>query len=210
MPEDAQRQTLETVTLVPAIDPPFRRATAGDAGTLAQLVEFASEGLALYLWTKIAGVGQDPWRIGRARVSSETGGLSYRNAVIAEHSGRPASGLIGYPLADKSEPVPDKLQAMLGPLHELMSLAPDSWYIHVLAAYPEHRGKGQGSALLALADKLAASTGRPGLSLIVSDTNVGAHRLYENCGYREAAQRRMVKEQWQHPGTNWVLLRKPL
>lgn len=195
---------------MPAIDPPFRRATADDAGILAQFVEFASEGLALYLWGKIAGAGQDPWRIGRARVSSETGGLSYRNAVIAEHSGHPASGLISYPLADKSEPVSDNTHAVLGPLHELTSLASGTWYVHVLAAYPEHRGKGQGSALLALAAKLAASAGKPGLSLIVTDTNVGARRLYESCGYREAAQRRMVKEQWQHPGTNWVLLRKPL
>ena len=99
---------------------------------------------------------------------------------------------------------------MLVPLHELMNLALDTWYIHVLAAFPEYRGKGQGAALLALADKLAGSRGKPGLSLIVSDTNIGARRLYESHGYREVAQRGMVKEQWQHPGANWVLLRKQL
>jgi ribosomal protein S18 acetylase RimI-like enzyme len=91
-----------------------------------------------------------------------------------------------------------------------MSLAVDTWHIHVLAAYPEYRGRGQGSALLALADRLAGSGGKPGLSLIVSNTNLGARRLYESCGYREVAQRKMVKEQWQHPGVNWVLLRKYL
>lgn len=208
--KDAQRETPRAAIPMPILHPPFRRATVEDAGTLAQFVEFASEGLALYLWTRIAGAGQDPWRVGCARVSSETAGLSYRNAVIAEHAGLPAAGLIGYPLADKSEPISDNLPAVLAPLHELMSLAPDTWYIHVLAAYPEHRGKGQGSALLALADKLAASVGKPGLSLIVSDTNTGARRLYEGSGYREAAQRRMVKEQWLHPGTNWVLLQKHL
>ncbi len=192
------------------IQPPFRRATINDVGTLAELVEFASEGLALYLWTKIAGAGHDPWRIGRARVGSETGGLSYHNAVIAEFAGRPASGLISYPLADKAEPISDHLPAVLVPLHELMNRVPNTWYVHVLAAYPEYRGKGQGSALLALADRLAASAGKPGLSLIVSDTNIGARRLYESFGYREAAQCKMVKEQWHHPGVNWVLLRKDL
>jgi ribosomal protein S18 acetylase RimI-like enzyme len=192
------------------IRPPFRHATIQDADTLAQFVEFASEGLALYLWTKLAGAKNDPWRIGRERVGSETGGLSYRNAVITELAGRPVSGLISYPLADKSEPISDNLPAVLVPLHELTSLAADTWYIHVLAAHPDYRGKRQGSALLSLAERLAASGGKRGLSLIVSDTNLGARRLYEGCGYCEIAQRRIVKEQWQHPGLNWVLLGKPL
>jgi hypothetical protein len=54
----------------PTIKPPVRRATPEDAGTLAEFVEFASEGLALHLWTKIAGTGHDPWGIGRERVLS--------------------------------------------------------------------------------------------------------------------------------------------
>ena len=81
---------------------------------------------------------------------------------------------------------------------------------HVVAVSPEYRGKGQGLALLALAERLAGSAGKASVSLIVSDTNTGARRLYELWGYREIAQRKMVKEQWQHPGVNWVLLRKHL
>jgi ribosomal protein S18 acetylase RimI-like enzyme len=192
------------------IDAPFRRATPADADALAELVQYASEGLALYLWTRMAGTDREPWSIGRARVLSETGGLSYQNAVIADLAGRPASGLISYPLRDRTEPISDELPAILVPLQELMNLAPNTWYVHVLAAYPEYRGKGHGSALLAIADKFAAADGKPGLSLIVSDTNAGARKLYEHCGYREAARSKMVKERWQHPGTNWVLLRKDL
>jgi ribosomal protein S18 acetylase RimI-like enzyme len=195
---------------MPLIQLPFRRATMDDIGPLAQLVEFASEGLALYLWAKLAGGRHDPWCVGRERVGSETGALSYRNAVIAELAGRPAAGLIGYSLPDQPESISVKLPAILVPLHELMNLALGTWYIHVLAAYPEHRGRGQGSALLALAERLAASVGKPSLSLIVSDTNVGARRLYEHWGYRQAAQREMVKEQWRHPGVYCVLLRKEL
>ena len=192
------------------IQPPFRRATINDSGTLAQFVEFASEGLAVYLWTKIAGGPDDPWHIGRERVASETGGLSYRNAVIAELAGQSISGLISYPLGDKAERISDSLPAVLVPLHELMNLALDTWYIHVAAVSPEYRGKGQGLALLALAERFAGSAGKASVSLIVSDTNAGARRLYESCGYREIGQRKMVKEQWQHPGVNWVLLRKHL
>ena len=192
------------------IQPPFRRATLDDAAALAEFVELASEGLATYLWSRLGGPGRDPWSVGRERVCGETGGLSYRNAIVTELAARPAAGLISYPLADKPEPITDKLPAMLVPLQELMNLALGTWYVHVLAAYPEYRGKGQGSALLALADRLAEAGGKRGLSLIVSDTNTGARRLYESFGYQEAGQRRMVKEQWQHPGVNWVLLRKHL
>jgi hypothetical protein len=116
----------------------------------------------MYLWSKLAGTGREPWIVGRERISSETGGLSYRNAIIAELAGKPAAGLIGYPLPDLPETISEKLPAMLVPLHELMNLALGTWYIHVLAAYPEHRGKGQGSALLGRADTLAASSGKPG------------------------------------------------
>lgn len=194
----------------PTIRPTFRRATAGDAGTLAEFVEFASEGLALYLWTKIAGTGHNPWSIGRERVLSGTVGLSFQNAVLAEILGRPAAGLISYALPDTTETISDKLPAMLAPLHELTNRALGTWYVHVLAASPEYRGSGLGSALLAVADDLAASARKTGLSLIVSDTNIGARKLYERCGYHEVARCKMVKEQWQHPGTEWVLLRKDL
>jgi RimJ/RimL family protein N-acetyltransferase len=48
------------------------------------------------------------------------------------------------------------------------------------------------------------------MSVIVSDANAGARRLYERCGYRETATRAMVKEGWQNEGRNWVLLTKAL
>lgn len=196
--------------LEPLIQSPFRRATLNDVGSLAEFVEFASEGLALYLWTKLAGAGRDAWSVGRERVGGETVGLSYRNAIIAELAGRPAAGLVSYPLPDVPAPISNALPVLLVPLQELMNLAPGTWYVHVLAAFPKYRGKGLGSVLLTLADQVAAAAGKQALSLIVSDTNTGARRLYESRGYREAAQRKMVKEQWQHPGANWVLLRKDL
>src|SRR5262249_46570245 len=103
----------------------------------------------------------------------------------------------------------EALPAILVPLHRLMSMAPETWFVHALAAYPQHRGSGIGTLLLAEADRRAARANKPGLSLIVSDTN-HARRLYERCGYRETARDAMVKEGWEHPGTNWVLMTKRL
>lgn len=188
---------------------PFRRASPGDAAALADFVHFASEGLALYVWTRMAGAaGGDPWALARERAARDTGAFSYRNAIVRDVDGRPAAGLVGYALPDDAEPIPDDMPALFRPLQELENLAPGTWYVNVLAAYPEHRGKGYGGALLSIADQIVADTKRRGLSIIVSDTNTGARKLYERSGYVEAGRRAMVKEDWQHPGREWVLLTK--
>jgi ribosomal protein S18 acetylase RimI-like enzyme len=189
---------------------PFRTATPADALAMAELVHFASQGLAHYLWTKVAPPGVDPWAVGRARAERETGGFSYRNTILVESDGRVAAGLIGYPLPDVPDPQGDNLPPIAVPLQELEDLVPGTWYVNVLAAYPEHRSKGYGAALLGLAERLARETRRRGMSIIVADTNAGARRLYERCGYREVARRPMVKEGWQHPGADFVLLAKRL
>src|SRR5262245_63598588 len=101
------------------LTPPFRRARPEDAQALAELAHFASEGLAFYLWGKIAGPGGDPWAIGRERALRESGAFSYRNAIVLERDGRIAAGLIGYPLAEQSEPIPPTMPPMFVPLPEL-------------------------------------------------------------------------------------------
>ena len=52
------------------------------------------------------------------------------------------------------------------------------------------------------------ATNRDGLSIIVSDANSGARRLYERAGYQEIATRPMHKGGWENDGENWVLLIK--
>jgi ribosomal protein S18 acetylase RimI-like enzyme len=191
-----------------ALAPPFRQATPQDAGALADFVDFASEGLALQVWSRIAGPGRDAWAVGRERARRERGSFSYRNALVVETEKGLAAGLIGYPLPDQPAAIAPDTPAMFVPLQELENLAPGSWYVNVLAAYPEHRGKGLGTALLALADRIAAELHRPNLSIVVADANAGARRLYERCGYREAGRRRMRKDGWINAGTDWVLLMK--
>jgi ribosomal protein S18 acetylase RimI-like enzyme len=188
------------------LTPPFRPATPDDAQALVELVDFASEGMALYLWTKVAGPGGDPWAVGRERALRGAGSFSYRNSVVMEHEGRVAAGLIGYRLPDRPDPIPETMPPMFVPLQQLENLAPGTWHVNVLAAYPEHRGMGCGTALLAQAENLATSAASAGSSIIVSDTNHGARRLYERCGYREVARRTKIKEDWRNDGVDWVLL----
>jgi ribosomal protein S18 acetylase RimI-like enzyme len=61
-----------------------------------------------------------------------------------------------------------------------------------------------------VAERIAAQEECRGVSLIVSDGNPRARRLYTRCGYQEITSRPMVKGSWENAGENWVLLNKAL
>ena len=195
----------------PTLNLPYRPATQQDAAAMAQLINLAGEGMPLYLWSSMATDGQSPWSIGEQRAKRESGGFSYRNTFVSESQGAVVAALIGYPLSDRPDPARyDDLPPMFVPLQQLEDKVPGTWYVNVLAAFPEHRGRGYGTGLLGLAEELAAQHDCSGLSLIVSDANKGGRRLYDRCGYREVAKRPMVKEGWENEGEHWILLEKPL
>lgn len=192
------------------LDMPFRQAQLADASKLAKLVNYAGEGLPLYLWEQMAKAGETAWDVGRRRAARKDGSFSYRNAIIVEHEGEVAGCLIGYETPDQPEPIFADMPDIFVPLQELENLVPATWYVNVLAIQPEFRGLGLGTRLLSLADRIGKDLGKRGMSVIVSDANLGARRLYERCGYQEMAQRAMVKNGWQNPSENWVLLAKDL
>ena len=66
----------------------FRHATIDDADVLAELVNYAGEGMPLYLWGELAEPGQSAWDVGRHRAARENGSFSHRNAMIIEHDGQ--------------------------------------------------------------------------------------------------------------------------
>lgn len=190
------------------LQPPFRRGRPEDAPLLVELVNYAGEGLPLYLWGSMAGAGESPWDVGVARARRETGGFSYRNAIMIEAEGVPAGCLIGYAIAEEVEPIPPDFPSILRPLQELENLAPGTWYVNVLAVSPQHRGKGLGGRLLELAERIGRAAGARGMSVIVADRNTGAFRLYERRGYRQAGARAMVKDGWSVESDNWLLMTK--
>lgn len=188
----------------------FRSARRSDAAALAELVNFAGEGMPLYLWESMREGDETAWDVGRRRAAREEGSFSWRNAVVAETGGQVVAALIGYAQPEQPQPIDAAMPAMFVPLQELENLAPNSWYVNVLAVYPAHRRQGLGRALLTVADEKASQLDLPGLSVIVSDANKAARRLYLGCGYREAGARPMVKDGWQGSGRNWLLLTKSL
>ncbi len=187
--------------------PPIRRATAADAAALAEFVNFAGEGLPLYLWRQMARDGEDPWEIGRQRQAER---MQDSTAFVIDEGGGAVACLTGYPIAAPPELVGDDELDIFRPLIELENLAPSTWYVNILAVFPEHRGRGYGKRLLALAEDIARDQELSAMSLIISSGNEGARRLYERTGYAETARRPIVKDAWDCASDEWVLLVKPL
>ena len=184
----------------------LRAATKSDAHHLAHLINYAGEGIPLYFWQKTAKNGEDPWEIGKSRAMREDGSFSYRNTTIAEIDGKVAGCLVTYVLDEDPEPIDyENMPPIFVPIQELEDSAPLTQYVSVLASYPEYRNLGIGSRLLEVAEDLAENRD---MSLIVSDGNPDARRLYERLGYVETSFRAMVKEDWNGEGENWILMVK--
>lgn len=184
----------------------LRAATRRDARHLAELVNFAGEGLPVYYWQSLAGPDGDPWAIGTERAARDKGAFSYTKSVIAETDGAVAGAMIAYPIVETAT-ADDyaEMPPMFKPIQTLEDLAVGSHYVSVLAVYPQFRGRGIGSALLRQAEEQAGGTA---MSIIVSDGNPGARRLYERHGYRFKSSRGMVKAGWTNAGNIWQLLLK--
>lgn len=186
----------------------IRRAAATDAAVLTELVHIASEGFAEVFWRQQAAPGQDPWEVGRHRQLQKLE-QGETEIWVVENGVAVVAGLTGYPIGPQPEqPGPD-MPPMVRPLIELEALAANTWYVNVLATLPEHRNLGLGSELLQLAEHRAHAFRLKRLSIIVSNGNDGARRLYERHGYAEEARRPMVKDGWQNDGSEWVLLTRP-
>ncbi len=184
----------------------FRPATKEDGQELAKLVNYAGEGMPLHFWKRGAEEGVDPWDFGMSRAQREEGSFSYTHSTMAEVDGKVAGCLICYVLPKNPEPINyDEMPPMFVPIQELEDSAPDTQYVSVLAVHPEFRNLGLGASLLEIAEDQAE--GRR-MSIVVSDGNPGAERLYERTGYKRETTRNMVKEDWENPGKNWVLMLK--
>ncbi|MDP3264601.1 MAG: GNAT family N-acetyltransferase [Tabrizicola sp.] len=188
----------------------IRKATAPDAPHLVRLINMAADDLPLYFWQRSVGPDGDPWAFGKERAARDTGSFSYRNAWLAERKGEVAACLLGYPAEAAPADIAPDTPPILVPLLQLEALAPGSWYLNVLATYPQFRGHGCGSALLAHAETLARDGGFATISLITADTHTDARKLYAGKGYREVAERPVVKDDWQVDAKTWILMTKPV
>jgi ribosomal protein S18 acetylase RimI-like enzyme len=189
----------------------IRPARKSDAAALAILVDIAGEGMPSYMWSRMREPGQSAFEVGRARAAREEGAFSWRNAQVAEIGGEVAACLVDYRLDDPYDAGDlGSLPDVVRPLIALEAKVPGSWYVNVLAAFPEFRGRGIGARLLALAEERGRAQGATSASIIVASENMGAMRLYARTGYAEVARAPVVEFPGCAHGGDWVLMVKPI
>ncbi|WP_193179444.1 GNAT family N-acetyltransferase [Nisaea sediminum] len=186
----------------------LRRAEKDDALALAQLINLAGEGLPLHIWSGMAEEGESVWDVGCRRARREDGSFSYRNATIAMSGREIAAALVGYPIGAEPAGIGRDTPPLFVPLIELENEALCTWYVNVLATYDRFQRRGFGTALMQEAERQARAAGLRRMSIIVTDGNERAARLYRTLGFCEIEHRPIVKDGWDIDAEHYCLMIK--
>lgn len=187
-------------------EPVFRPARQEDCPVIAALYRISSDGVAEYIWSRLAQPGEDPLTVGERRYAREDTAFSYLNCTVIELDGRVIGMLVAFPMhTDPTEVESDPVLAPYSRLEE-----DDSYYICGMAVMPEYRGRGLGTRLLALAEEQAVNKGFDKLSLVVFEQNSGAKKLYDRHGYREAGREAVFPHPLIHYTGDAILMVKEL
>ena len=183
----------------------FRPAEKPDCRAIASLYSISSDGVADYIWTKLAQPGEDLLDVGQRRYERENTVFSYQNCILATLGENIVGMLVAFPMIveETAEPEEDPVLVPYSKLEEN-----NSYYICGIALFPEYRNRGIGTELMKLAEAQAVTKGFTKLSLIVFEQNVGAKRLYESLGYREVAREPVVPHPLIHYSGDAILMVK--
>lgn len=188
----------------------IRKATIDDCKAIAELALMAGEGIPAYFWEQSRKGDQDIIDVGAKNLASETENFSYRNVTIAEVDGYVAAMLLAYKLpSPENQEDLSEYPEFIRPLVELEQCVPGSYYINMIATYPEYRGKSIGTRLMSMVSESAIAAGCQLMSIEVFEQNQGALKLYQRLGYKIAERRRVIPHSC-HPysGGDIILLTK--
>lgn len=168
----------------------FRPAERSECRAIATLYRISSDGVADYIWIKLAAPEEDILDVGQRRYEQEDLVFSYKNCVVVTHDEKIIGMLVAFPM--EIEPVANELEEdpVLVPYSKLEEA--NSYYICGMALVPEYRNQGIGRKLLALAEDTAREMSYEKLSVIVFEQNEGALKLYKRHGFKEVAREPVV------------------
>jgi ribosomal protein S18 acetylase RimI-like enzyme len=184
----------------------IRPARKSECRRIAELYRISSDGVADYIWTKLAQPGEDILDVGRRRYEREGTPFSYENCKMVELQGSVVGMLVAFPMeVDEGYEQADPILVPYSALEE-----DQSYYICGMAVEQEHRGKGMGTRLLEEAEQTCQRLGFAKLSLIVFEQNVKARRLYERGGYSERRRHAVVPHSLIHYTGDALLMVKQI
>ena len=173
----------------------LRRARPEDCKDIAKLFLISSDGLAEYIWSGLAEPGADLAEVGAQRYARQGVPFSYEKCLLAVSEDLVLGMLHSFAMPPRDEEDVEE-DPVLRPYAELEDAG--SLYISAVALYPDYRGNGIGTLLLAAADEEARRQSLPRVSLICFEKNEGAMRLYRRFGYREIDRRALVPHRCLH------------
>ncbi len=184
----------------------LRPAQKSDCRRIAELYRISSDGVADYIWTRLAQPGEDILDVGQRRYAREGTPFSYENCKLVEHEGAVIGMLVAFPM--EVDPAYRESDPVLVPYSVLEE--DRSYYICGMAVDEQHRGAGIGTMLLEEAERTASQLGFAKLSLIVFEQNAGALRLYSRLGFVEARRHPVVPHPLIHYTGDAILMVKQL
>lgn len=184
----------------------IRKANRSDVHDIAKLALIAGEGIPAWFWKQSTAEAQSIEDAGAEKLLSETENFSYRNVHVAVTDGKVAGMVLAYRLPDEDNAEDlDELPEFIRPMVELEQCVPGSFYINMLATFPQYRNMSIGTKLMGMVDSLASDAGCSTTSIEVFEQNEGALRLYQRLGYELAERRRVVPHEC-HPYDGELLL----
>lgn len=187
----------------------LRSARKDDCRRIAELFRIASDGVADYVWSRLAPdyPGVSLLEIGTMRYERENTAFSYQNCIVAEGDGEVVGLMHGFVMEASDQPG-EEVDPVLRPFRELE--APGSFYISSLAVLAGHRDQRIGTSLLQAGRERAQKLGVDELSLICFAANTGARRLYERHGLRVIDRRPIVPHPLIHVTGDALLMTGPV
>ena len=191
-----ETQLTQSTHGTPVPDFSIRRARAEDAAEIARLFLISSDGLASYIWSRLARPGETIAETGAARYARTGVAFSYENCLLALSDGAVVGMAHAFPMPPRA-PHESEDDPVLAPYAELEDAG--SLYLSGLAVDAAHRGRGIGGELMDHVEGLAIASGCPRVSLICFERNERAMAFYRRRGYREIGRRPIVP----HPSLHY-------
>ena len=186
----------------------YRQATRSDCPDIVRLYSIASDGVADYVWSTLAGPGQDPHEIGLIRYEDEGSVYSYRNCTLATIEKIIVGMMVAYVMRVNTDKVYGSGDPVLQPYTRLEE--DNSYYISGMAVYPQYQEHGIGTHFLHLAELNAIAQKTDKISLIVFEQNHRARTLYEKTGYKVTMCEAVIPHPLIHYTGNALLMVKQL
>ena len=194
----------------------IRAAIAADAATLAEIVMMAGHGIMTMLYEGLVPGRTVAQTIVDRRLLNPRSFCALHLWYVAEGEHRTILGAINclpqrVLVTAESDPLlTEERVAAVAELSELEEFAVDTYYINMIAVFPEHRRSGVGRALMAEAERLARQAGIMRLSLCTYDADAGLMAFYGSLGLVPLERRLIKPNPFFDSSGNWVLLARDL